>query len=596
MNATIRLTFFILLFGNIANAQLDWEILVPQNPPADDNISCVAYDGYLWILDGSKGDGLGSWRSRNGSHWEYRKLPHPFPPGDNPDERNHTSVVFDDQILILNYRGVFSTTDGINWGGITGSSYNGTDYQTSLIFENKIWLLGGDYTNDIRCSTNGVDWTHISDGPSISHHSSVVFDNKMWMLGGTRGLSGFNVYNSTNGVNWNELSPGISPGYREDHASFVYDNKMWVIGGHSYDYYNYYSDVWYSEDGLTWTITNASAPFGCRAFSGSTVYDGKMWIICGSGYPCGHDTYSDAWFSTDGVNWYNASPKKVLPAGTYVPFQNNIWSIGPSDIQYTSNGIDWFLAEDDLELYGRFGYSCASIANKLYLVGGKQSPSTYHNDIWRSLDGIHWTREVENAPFSKRFGHALVEFQNKLWVIGGTDGTNSLNDVWCSEDGYEWTQVLEHAPFSPRNYFQYTVYKDKLWIIGHIGTTSQDKRNDVWYTSDGINWTEAPAPPFSYRYNMGVASKNGLLWVISGQLSNYYDLNEFWFTEDGYTWHQAETPDGFSYRHNPKIVNFQNDIWIFGGIANNSFQGTKLNDVWRSIGPNASTSSWNAYE
>ena len=80
---------------------------------------------------------------------------------------------------------------GIEWvQAIVSAPWTGRHYHTSVVFENKIWVIGGydgRWKNDVWCSSDGVNWMQIIDSapwPIRCAQSSVVYDNKMWVIGG----------------------------------------------------------------------------------------------------------------------------------------------------------------------------------------------------------------------------------------------------------------------------------------------------------------------------------------------------------------------------------------------------------------------------
>ena len=112
-------------------------------------------------------------------------------------------------------------------------------------------------------------------------HTSVIFDNKMWVIGGSSCCGGrYNdVWSSTDGTNWTEVTSNADFAPRAAHASVVYDNKMWVIGGNSsYSNGSEFSDIWYSEDGENWTQAFDHIYFGGRYGHKMVVFDNKMWM------------------------------------------------------------------------------------------------------------------------------------------------------------------------------------------------------------------------------------------------------------------------------------------------------------------------------
>uniref|UniRef100_A0A7C6A8F3 PKD domain-containing protein n=1 Tax=candidate division WOR-3 bacterium TaxID=2052148 RepID=A0A7C6A8F3_UNCW3 len=255
---------------------------------------------------------------------------------------------------------------------------------TSVVFNNKIWVLGGYYENDVWYSTDGVNWTRATASAGWSGrygHTSVVFDNKIWVLGGYDGSFKNDVWYSPDGVSWTQATANASWSPRYGHTSVVFDNKIWVLGGNAGSYRN---DVWYSSDGVNWTQATASAGWSRRRNHTSVVFDNKIWVLGG----CDGNYKNDVWYSTDGVNWTQATAS----AG---------WS---ERVCHTSVVFD----------------------NKIWILGGDDGSN--RNDVWYSPNGVTWT-QTPQAGWSARYDHTSVVFNNKIWVLGGYDGSHK-NDVW----------------------------------------------------------------------------------------------------------------------------------------------------------------------
>jgi hypothetical protein len=177
----------------------------------------------------------------------------------------------------LSSLGFSQATSSAQWSGRWG--------HTSVVFDNKIWVIGGvatdGYKNDVWYSTDGVNWTQATSSAQWSarrSHTSVVFDNKIWVIGGYDGTYKKDVWYSTDGVNWTQATAFAPWSARYGHTSVVFDNKIWVIGGYDGTLKN---DVWYSTDGVNWTQATASAPWSARYLHTSVVFDNKIWVIGG---------------------------------------------------------------------------------------------------------------------------------------------------------------------------------------------------------------------------------------------------------------------------------------------------------------------------
>jgi len=105
-----------------------------------------------------------------------------------------------------------------------------------------MWIMGGHinkstYYNDVWSSSDGKTWTQATAkaGWSVRAYSQVVvFNNKMWLFGGDYNNGGTvynDVWSSSDGATWTQVTAAASWPKRATHAAIVYDNKAWVIAG-----------------------------------------------------------------------------------------------------------------------------------------------------------------------------------------------------------------------------------------------------------------------------------------------------------------------------------------------------------------------------
>lgn len=200
------------------------------------------------------------------------------------------------------------------------------------------------------------------------------------------------------------------------------------------------NDVWSSVDGVNWSQVTASAAWGQRFAAAATVFNGAMYIAGGGtgqlgGFPQ-DKVYSDVWFSTDGLNWTQATA--------------NAWP-------------------------GRYSPGIEVFNNKLWIAGGSTlSTSQTHDskasfsDVYSSADGVNWVKAIDRAPWVARDSFGFFTANNLLWVIGGTllDAfSNATTDSWSSPDGITWTRSSTN-PFG--------VASSGVWPIAAFLSTGQD--------------------------------------------------------------------------------------------------------------------------
>jgi hypothetical protein len=259
--------------------------------------------------------------------------------------------------------------------------------------------------NDVWCSTDGNMWelmagsanpnTHVLDSLGIPYlpgfvprrgHTSLVFDNKIWVIGGTSYSGVINdVWYSVDGINWVMATSSADFTPRWLHSSVVFDNKMWVISGIGNEARDIRNDIWYSTDGVQWTCATSSTPFPATFAHSSIVFNNKIWVVGGENIGSG------IWNSSDGVDWSQVSNQSAFPPrilSSLIDFDNELWLIAGNwngnqynDIWRSANGIDWVSAPPPSGFHGREGHRSVNFNNILWIIGGVVE-GRYSNEIW----------------------------------------------------------------------------------------------------------------------------------------------------------------------------------------------------------------------
>jgi len=270
--------------------------------------SSVVFNNKMWVIGGvdSNGKYLNDvWYSSDGTDWQEATPSAAFSP-----RTGHASVVLDDRMWVIGgaYRSsedrflndVWFSSDGTNWSCATSSAFTSPiGYHASVVFDNKIWVIGGDYyeiirgttypTNGVYSSVDGINWAtpNLNTGfDARSSHSTVIFDAKIWIIAGLPFKN--DVWHSSNGIDWQWSTQSGPFSARSGHTSVVFDNKIWITGGNilrdSADY------IWFSEDGLNWTQPKLSTLFGKRSGHTSVIFQNRLLIIGGYvGQNCKND-------------------------------------------------------------------------------------------------------------------------------------------------------------------------------------------------------------------------------------------------------------------------------------------------------------------
>ena len=223
---------------------------------------------------------------------------------------------------------------GAAWQQSTNAGWSARLWQSSVVFNNKIWVLGGSSRNDVWSSLDGSSWTEVTDSADWTArrgHSSVVFENKMWVLGGGDLINNYNdAWSSSNGTSWTQATANAGWDGRYGHTSVVFDNKMWVLGGWDETYA--FNDVWSSSNGSGWTQVTAPTGWSIRRYHTSVVFDNKIWVL--GGLCVGNSNKNDVWFSDDGTRLGLQVTDGFCSIGllgmshTSIVFDNKIWVLG----------------------------------------------------------------------------------------------------------------------------------------------------------------------------------------------------------------------------------------------------------------------------
>lgn len=312
-------------------------------------------------------------------------------------------------------------------------------------------------TRGLKLPANAL--TTAADFSPRAWHTSVVFNNKIWVIGGYNGdgtLNGgtdfFNdIWSSVDGISWTLETANAGFSARYDHSSVVFDNKLWVIGGKAFDVpgrasnapFEDLNDVWSSTDGVNWTQVTANAPFSIRGGHTLDVLNGKLYLISGGFNSFGTE---EIWSTTNGADWtlesdnlsFNTSSRHnhrtVKLGNTY--FLTGGATVSYDEIWKSTDLINWTLVKDDLVFLARRAPSFHNFnGNLLYFAGLEPNkapitPSAYRQDVWYSIDGENWSQGAEQAPYLERYQHTSVVFEGKIYVIGGRNTSGYLNDVW----------------------------------------------------------------------------------------------------------------------------------------------------------------------
>lgn len=181
---------------------LNWENLTQDNPFSSRNgHSSVVFKNKMWIIGGISNSNWMSdvLSSDDGQNWELVIENAAF-----QGRQNHTSVIYKNKIWVIGGRNgldrfndVWSSEDGETWTEINENApFSKRSFHSCFTLDDKLWVLGGStvdgWKNDVWYTTDGINWTEIDNSFEFpeNSHQSVIFENKLYILGGLSSSSG----------------------------------------------------------------------------------------------------------------------------------------------------------------------------------------------------------------------------------------------------------------------------------------------------------------------------------------------------------------------------------------------------------------------
>jgi hypothetical protein len=196
----------------------------------------------------------------------------------------------------------------LGWKQFTSSApFNFPEPPLVLNFKTEMWVMASNYMNKVYRSFDGSNWIPVGGAvpwQTRSYCTGIVFNNKMWLMGGlgTNGSCLNDVWSSSDGITWTQETPQAQWPARQCFGCFKLPNvnKIFIVGGINQAGIAL-TDVWSSPDGKTWTQETAQAFQNGRYAFGTVTYNNAAWIL--AGFISGGATVNEVWKSTDGITW-----------------------------------------------------------------------------------------------------------------------------------------------------------------------------------------------------------------------------------------------------------------------------------------------------
>ena len=124
---------------------------------------------------------------------------------------------------------IWSSSDGVTWSKIGAAGWSPRGSHTIVVYRDRLWLFGGAdhiaddrstdrFLNDVWVSDDGVNWSLVAPAAPWSPRDKagvVVFDDELYLLGGQDTAD---VWHSPNGHEWSKLLTEADWGQRHDFA------------------------------------------------------------------------------------------------------------------------------------------------------------------------------------------------------------------------------------------------------------------------------------------------------------------------------------------------------------------------------------------
>ena len=448
-------------------------------------------------------------------------------------------------------KGVFSSTDGINW-----TKLNSIKYVGAITYYNGIWIYyypTSEYYDSYYSTDNGVTYT----ATKYSLNSCIVIDNVLY------GISdGYGVYTTTDCVTWTRYNSSGYPSF----DSYVNANGIWV-GTSRID-----RCVYYSTDNMkNWekvTLVDSNNYMYGIAYNGS-------YIAIAAGY--------DMYGSTTGNGPFKAL-RITENELTCCCYANNMWvggAAGQHGLVYTSDHVAWEQSNITSGNVSHVAYADG------YFVACVDSTSINNNEagsgLYYSSDGITWTQCTYNsAAMNQAFSYAYAGGYASQWVACGTQSSSisGSGGLWYSTFGSEWSQsnittgsftkcyTANNIWVAVGNTIYYSENAGHTWTNAGVGDKYFNdvkyangkwvalSNNGIYYSTDGKAWTKSNAPSF---YTKECTYGNGI-WVACGY--SFDNIKTLYYSVDGISWSVCNGTDDNDILY--KCI-YADGIWIASG-------------------------------
>ena len=263
---------------------------------------------------------------------------------------------------------------------------------------------------------------------------------------GFDGAFGSLLWTSADGVTWRDVTP---PGWESVGIASVVEHDGRLIGvgrGNTLDVDTQEAAVYLSEDGLAWQKVETAEQLIGQMIDVVATDDGLYAV---GGVP-GADA-AGIWHSADGQTWQRTGPDiegaflwAIAEGGPGLVAVGWRRTPDPSATAWTStDGTDWIQAPDP-EAFERFEATDVLAAADGTMVMTGSSFTGEGGQMWFSTDGLDWQLAEVEGGLDGRYARTAALTSAGLVAVGG--GDDMAARTWLSTDGRSWQPVGEPVP------------------------------------------------------------------------------------------------------------------------------------------------------
>jgi hypothetical protein len=394
------------------------------------------------------------------------------------------------------------------------------------------WLV----VNDVLYRTSGSDnvaadgtaWT-MNTTPQWygrSFFTATVFNGRVWVIGGEASQDFADINYSVDGITWSQNASGAPFGHRQGHQVVVLNNVMYLLGGLEIDSMTtaLMNDVWSTQDGANWTQVTAAAPWTAR--DNFTAVVGNNGIYLYGGDAGGGTLLDDVWYSVDGKNW-----TELTAAATGTPrrlqsmffFMNKVIIVGgdngssAQDDLFTSPDGQTWTATAPVFGGGRYGMASTIYHGKAWLISGITTGGVTDSNVYSSTDGVTWTL-VSSAPgFGARGGAAAATFNTPdsvnqfqyqtMYLFGGSNLGVDLMESWRANLNVSTPLSFNLSPTVTGQRYQFATYQNGTKLI-------VKNQSNLWVLAGG-ELTKVTDPNYPTTTVPGIVELGAFLYVMT---------------------------------------------------------------------------------